>query len=152
MYFGRLFYFHLISCGSILKHFLSLNKKANALQCSYIFPVNEHLARQARQCSQAMLSITRSSASLSEAAWNQCVFAGPSDPCWHSCPAFWGCLHPQLHLTQWHFEQEQLKLWQVSLGRISIRKCWFVISSCSSHETGSALGCSQHDPMTLHIK
>lgn len=78
MYFSRLFYFHLISSWSVLKHFLSLNTKA-VYTAPTLFPVNEHLARQARQRSQAMLRITRSSASLSEAAWNLCVFAGPSD-------------------------------------------------------------------------
>lgn len=88
MYFSRLFYFHLISCWSILKHLLSPNTKANTLQCSFSIP-SELISCQA-SFSQAMLSIIRSSSLLSEGACDPCV-------CWtlrcHAgtfCPPFWG--------------------------------------------------------------
>lgn len=91
MYFSRLFYFHLISHRSVLKHFLRLNTKANTLQYSFTIP-SEWTSYQARQCSVSSDPLPRwqrlpvSCACLLDPQMPQM----PQMPCWHLLPTLLG--------------------------------------------------------------
>lgn len=141
MHFSRIFYFHLISCWSILKHFLSLNTKDNTLQCFFTVP-SEWTSCQARQC-----SVWSDPLPWWRGCCDLCVSAGCSDasdamlalpahpsPSASSHPlAFWAGTAEDMAGQSGEDQHQETLL-------------------CSSHESDPALGCSQHDPMTLHIK